>query len=175
MSACPVRPSSSRLHAVWVCGAARGGGRRIARLGPCQPVCALRASCGDHAAAGAAGRVPPCTSPAGPRVQVSRRGAVREIGDHGPARGSHAVGRARASPGTERAVARARRRPGSGGRGEGGAGRRRSIAFRPDILEPRPWISGDFSVIRALWSVRSISQSQRRIVRETSLALVSIN
>lgn len=57
--------------------AARGGGRRIARLGPCQPVCALRASCGDHAAAGAAGRVPPCTSPAGPRVQVSRRGAVR--------------------------------------------------------------------------------------------------
>ena len=39
--------------------AARGGGRR-------QPVCALRASCGDHAAAGAAGREPPCTSPADP-------------------------------------------------------------------------------------------------------------
>ena len=37
-------------------------------------------------------------------------------------------------------------------------------------LEPCPWISGDFSIIRALWSVRSISQSQRRIVRETSLA-----
>ena len=37
-------------------------------------------------------------------------------------------------------------------------------------LGPRPWISGDFSVIRALWRVRSISQSQRRIVRETSLA-----
>ena len=59
--------------------------------------------------------------------------AVRFEMSHGPARGSHAVGRARASPGTERAVARARRRPGSGGRGGGGAGRRR---FRIAVSAP---------------------------------------
>ena len=63
--------------------AARGGGRRIARLGPCQPVCALRASCGDHAAAGAAGREPPCTSPPRP---TPRSGLTRSHLSQGRAR-----------------------------------------------------------------------------------------
>ena len=114
--------------------AARGGGRRIARLGPCQPVCALRASCGDHAAAGAAGRVPPCTSPAGPRVQVSRRSAVRNEsrtrarvarGGPGACEPGHGAGGCASAPA-----------PGVGGAGGGRCGEA-SFSYR----FPRRWMT----------------------------------
>ena len=122
--------------------AARGGGRR-------QPVCALRASCGDHAAAGAAGREPPCTSPADPafrshkvsnlsqgraRVRFETRSRTRARvarGGPGACEPGHGAGGCASAPA-----------PGVGGAGGGRCGeastrRSGSLSTPPDILTHR--------------------------------------
>ena len=124
-----MRPSSSRLHAVWVCGCRAG--RRAAHRTARAVSARLRSARIVWRSCRRRCRGPRATVHVPGRTRAFRSHvAVRFEMSHGPARGSHAVGRARASPGTERAVARARRRPGSGGRGEGGAGRRRVFVCR---------------------------------------------
>ena len=160
MSACPVGALRRRVCTRFgFAVAARGGGRR-------QPVCALRASCGDHAAAGAAGREPPCTSPADPAFRShkvspltrSRAGAVRnEITDPRAGR-TRWAGRVRARARSGRLRERA------GARGRGGGGREvrggvvRSLSD-PIYLNPDP----GFLAISVLFAHSGVSGQSVRV------------